>query len=86
MSGGPDSRPDYYLTRNGTIGGILETDRKFRGQLLARNEQKLTNKKFEMVVHVGSIELPKSPEIPKSTKIPKSIALPKSTNLQIHGS
>ena len=29
MSGGPDSRTDYYLTFSGSTGGVLDTDRMF---------------------------------------------------------
>ena len=32
MSGGPDSRPDHYLTCNGSTGGVPDTDRMFSGQ------------------------------------------------------
>ena len=31
MSGGPDSRPDHYLTCNGSTGGVPDTDRMFNG-------------------------------------------------------
>ena len=44
MSGGPVSRPDYYLTCNGSTGGVSDTDRLFSGRLLTRNAWKLMNK------------------------------------------
>ena len=37
MSGGPDSRPDYYLACNGSTGGVLDNGRMFSGRLLTRN-------------------------------------------------
>ena len=37
MSGGTDSRLDYYLTCNGSTGGVPDTDRMFSGRLLTRN-------------------------------------------------
>ena len=43
MSGGPDSRPDYYLICNGSTGGVPDTDRMFSGRLLTRNAWELTN-------------------------------------------
>ena len=43
MSGGPDSRPDHYLTCNRSTGGVPDTDRMFSGRLLTRNAWKLTN-------------------------------------------
>ena len=51
MSGGPDSRPDYYLTYNGSTGGVPDTDHMFSGRLLTRNVWKLTNNGCETVVH-----------------------------------
>ena len=51
MSSGPDSRLDYYLTCNGSIGGVSDTDHIFCGQLLTRNAWKLTNNRCEKVVH-----------------------------------
>ena len=36
MSGGSDSRPDDYLTCNGSTGGVPDTDRMISGQLLSR--------------------------------------------------
>ena len=42
MPGGPDSRPSYYLTCNGSTGGVPDTDRMFSGRLLTRNAWKLT--------------------------------------------
>ena len=51
MSSGPDLRPDYYLTFNGSTGGVPDTDRMFSGRLLARNTWKLTNNGCETVVH-----------------------------------
>ena len=50
MSGGPDSRPDYYLTCNVSTGGVPETDRMFSGRLLTRNAWKLTKNGCETVV------------------------------------
>ena len=51
MSSGADLRPDYYLTCNGSTGGVSDTDRMFSGRLLARNTWKLTNNGCETVVH-----------------------------------
>ena len=51
MSGGPDSRPDYYLTYNGSTGGVPDIDRMFSGRLLTRNTWKLTNNGSETVVN-----------------------------------
>ena len=51
MSGGPDSRPDHYLTCNGPTGIVPDTDRMFSGRLLTRNAWNLTNNGREMVVH-----------------------------------
>ena len=51
MSGGPDSRLDYYLTRNGSTGGVPDSDRTFSGQLLTRDAWKLTNNGCKRVVH-----------------------------------
>ena len=51
MSGGPEPRPDHYLTCNGSIRGVPDTDRMFSGRLLKRNAWKLTNNGCETVVH-----------------------------------
>ena len=51
MSSGSDSRLDYYLTRNGSTGGVPDSDRMFSRQLLTRNAWKLTNNRCKTVVH-----------------------------------
>ena len=51
MSGGPDSRPDYYLTCNGSTGGVPDIYSLFSGQLLTRNAWKLMNNGCKTVVH-----------------------------------
>ena len=51
MSGGPDLRPDYYLTCNGSTGGVSDTDCMFSRRLLTRNAWKLMKNGCEMVVH-----------------------------------
>ena len=43
MSGGLDSQLDYYLKRNRSTRGVLDTDCIFSGWLLTRNAWKLTN-------------------------------------------
>ena len=51
MPDGPDSRPDHYLTCNGSTADVPDTDRMFSGRLLTRNVWKLTNNERETVVH-----------------------------------
>ena len=51
MSSGPDSRPDHYLTCNGSTGGVPDADHIFSGRSLTRNTWKLTNNGCETVVH-----------------------------------
>ena len=50
VSDGPDSRPDYYLTCNGSTGGVPDIYSLFSGQLLTRNAWKLTNNGCKTVV------------------------------------
>ena len=51
MSGGPDLQPDYYLTTDGSNGGVPDTNSMFSRQLLTSSAWKLMNNRCETVVH-----------------------------------